>query len=110
MGSKTSKKNKELDGFLKEYREKAIYSVSNNLIGIIKRGDCYEILMEASRIISEFPDHYKIIIFEAKNDIFKNTVIFYFLSKMLKMDQPVLSKDENKKVKMLEKQFGFFLG
>jgi len=106
LGPRDGKSNKTLDSKLKQERNKQIEEISEKFSQILKTEGEVKILMETLKIINNLPEYHGRVLFEAKESIMERKVIFYFLYKFVKIEQPVLDEEERGRVESLMVQFG----
>lgn len=109
LGHANSPWNRKLFMFLKKQKKAAILKIASRFEGIIKDGCTPKTLMEASRIIVKAPAFYGSILFETRNSIVANPIVFYYLAHILKMERPSVSTEDSREVERLKVQFGFLL-
>lgn len=101
--------NKRMRGFLRKHKESAITNIAKGLDETAKKGNRVLTLMESLRIMGATPQFCYKIIFEAKDAIMSDPVVFYYMAKTLKMDKPSLDGEYVNEVEKLKTQFGFLL-
>ncbi|KAI5148252.1 hypothetical protein ENBRE01_0212 [Enteropsectra breve] len=109
LGVESSKRNKKLNKFLSQFRDQVLEKLALDFSKTVEeKGECH-VLMEAVHIIKRTPKFHKKIIFEAKDSILKNPVIYFYLSKYILMERPKLEGEDADKADALRAQFDFFL-
>ncbi|OQS55139.1 hypothetical protein EHP00_271 [Ecytonucleospora hepatopenaei] len=120
LGSRSSIKNKQLDKFIMEKKERYILKLSEEFEEMIEKkiiqckdenkieDSIIEIFMHILYLKENTSEEcIKNILFESKEAIIKNKVIFWFLHKFVNMSEPNLTGKENALVEKISPQFNF---
>lgn len=105
FGSEKSSFMKKLESNVSDLRNKAVLSISQQFKDNFYKYDDYGILMKCLRVTVEIPEYCSKVFVECKDEIYRRSIVLYYLHQYMGIKIPVLSKDEILKINDMNIQF-----